>query len=317
MRGFVPPLCVVLLALLAAACGADQGGVESAAPAQQTSAPGVETNVQRTDPDATPVAGPMTLRVMSYNVLWGGGFDRRFDANLLDWQKPLFSGRDRLQAIVELLAEQTPDVLAVQEAAAWDEGATPVAQQVAARLAMSYVFARNDYQINTALYSRYPILARLDLTPYMGSNSAQVAVVRTPDNRPLVVAVAHLDPFTSRMRACQVDLILAVLAPLAGQRALLLGDMNFRPNSGEYRRLLEAGWELLAIEPSLRIDQIWAPAGTVTAHEPLWAPDSDIGLREGQRLSDHYPVGALVTFAEADSPGAEPRLEPPSGRCVP
>jgi endonuclease/exonuclease/phosphatase family metal-dependent hydrolase len=255
---------------------------------------------------------------MSYNVLWGGGFDRRFDANLLEWQKPLFSGRDRLQPILDLLQAQAPDVLAIEEAAAWDEGASPVADQAATRLGMRYAFAPNDYEINTALYSRFPIVSRLDLTPYMGSNSAQVAVVRTPDGQPLAVAVAHLDPFTSRMRACQVDLILSVLAPLAGQRLLLLGDMNFRPGSGEYQKLLDAGWELLAIEPSLRIDQVWAPRGSVANHEPLWETSSRIGLdADGQRLSDHYPVGVLVTFPEPGSALEPLILTPPATRCTP
>jgi endonuclease/exonuclease/phosphatase family metal-dependent hydrolase len=252
---------------------------------------------------------------MTYNVLWGGGLDRRFDANLLQWQRPLFTGRNRFPDIVELLRGQTPDVLGIQEAAGWDDGRSPLAAEVARRLDMAYSLASNDYEINTALYSRFPITATLDLTPYMSSNSALVAVLQTPDGQPLIVAVAHLDPFTSRMRSCQVDLILSVLQPLAGYRTLLLGDMNFRPNSGEFRKLLDAGWEALAIETTLPIDYIFTRTGVGTTSTQLWPAEAGLGVVDGQRLSDHYPLGALVKFADRDELAPAPELSPPSSRC--
>jgi endonuclease/exonuclease/phosphatase family metal-dependent hydrolase len=301
-------LAVAWLLLAASACLAACSSTlgSSAPPAPSGSADDVA---------ATPVPGPLTLRVMSYNLLWGGGFDRRFDANLLEWQKPLFAGRNRLPQILDLLESQAPDILALQEAAAWDEGDSPLAQDVAARLGMSYVMSQNEYEIKAALFSRYRILAWRDLSPYMGSNSALVAIVETADRRPLVVAVAHLDPFTSRMRSCQVELILSVLDHFAGGRVLLLGDMNFRPNSAEFGLLQNKGWEALAIEPAIRIDHIWASRGAVAANEAMWDEEERLGVVDGQRLSDHYPVGRLITFPEV--PRAEiPREVPePRARC--
>src|SRR5262245_33504582 len=93
-----------------------------------------------TNEPAQPIsAGALSLRFMSYNVLMGGGLDRRFDSVFLDWQHPLFDGRNRFADIMAVIKAANPDVLAIEEAAGWDEGKPNVADQVAATLGMSYV----------------------------------------------------------------------------------------------------------------------------------------------------------------------------------
>lgn len=237
----------------------------------------------------------MTLRVMSYNVLWGGGLDRRFEANYLAWQRPLFAGRNRLPDMVAIIRDARPDILAIQEAAGWDEGSPSEAEKLARSLGMHYYLARNPYEINTVLFSRFEILSVLDLVPFMGSNSGLVAVLRLPDGSSLVVAAVHLDPFTSRTRSCQLDVLLEALAPFEGLRVLLLGDMNFRlPNATEAMKLRDAGWGLVTYEETYRIDQIWMrPAEGIQA-EAFWSAATVPGREP--LLSDHFPVGAAITL---------------------
>jgi endonuclease/exonuclease/phosphatase family metal-dependent hydrolase len=257
-------------------------------------------------------SGPVSLRFMSYNVLWGGGLERRFDQNFLAWQHPIFDGRDRFAQIMAVIRRANPDVLAVQEAAAWDEGKPSVAERVATELGMSYVFVKNPYQINVALFSKLPILSSVDLVGPMGSNAALVATLRSPDGGHIYVAAAHLDPFTSRMRECQVGMLLRALAPVAGQRVVLMGDMNFRPSANAFRLLQEAGWQSVAVAESLPIDQIWLGQWEGWSSEAMW----EAGSIEAN-LSDHYPVGARIDFGERRvEPGAV-RIEAPAEGCIP
>jgi endonuclease/exonuclease/phosphatase family metal-dependent hydrolase len=251
--------------------------------------------------------GLVSVRLMSYNVLWGGGLDRRFDANYLAWQHPIFDGRDRFEAIMAVIERADPDVLAVQEAAGWDEGKPSVAQRVAARLGMQYVLVKNPYNINVALFSKLPIVSSLDLVPQMGSNAALIATLQAPDGAPIYVAAAHLDPFTSRMRECQVGLLLAALEPVRGQRVVLMGDMNFRPTANAFRLLQDEGWTNLAVAESLPIDQVWLGPGTDgwTA-QPLWPPGSIEA-----NLSDHYPVGVRIDFGEGRPQATPAKLAAP------
>jgi len=261
-----------------------------------------------------PPGTAMTVRVMSYNVLWGGGIDRRFEANYLGWQRPLFAGRNRLADIVSVIEEARPDILAVEEAAGWEEGSPSPAEDLARRLGMHYYLARNPYEINTALFSRFEIESVLDLVPYFGSNSGLVAVLRLPDGSSLAVAAVHLDPFTSRMRSCQLDVLLEALKPFEGRRVLLLGDMNFRlPNAAEAAKLRDAGWGLLAVEETYRIDQVWARPAEGLQAEPLWTAATVPGREP--LLSDHFPVGATVTV-QGETADA-PEIATPRTTCVP
>jgi endonuclease/exonuclease/phosphatase family metal-dependent hydrolase len=257
-------------------------------------------------------AGPVSVRFMSYNVLWGGGLERRFDQNFLAWQHPIFDGRDRFHQIMEVIKRSDPDVLAVQEAAAWDEGKPSVAERVAMELGMSYVFVKNPYQINVALFSKLPIVSSIDLVGPMGSNAALVATLRAPDGGHIYVAAAHLDPFTSRMRECQVRMLLQTLSPATGQRVVLMGDMNFRPNANAFRLLQESGWQNVAVAESLPIDQIWLGPWEGWSSEAMWKTGSIEA-----NLSDHYPVGARIDFGEQRVESGTMKIEAPAEACVP
>jgi len=145
----------------------------------------------------------------------------------------------------------------------------------------------------------------------MGSNAALIATLQAPDGTPIVVAAAHLDPFTSRMRECQVALLRRALEPANGQRIVLMGDMNFRPAASAFRILVDAGWQTAAIAEALPIDQIWVAPGPEWTVEPLW-PAGSIDAN----LSDHYPVGARLDFAAQKAPEVSPRLSAPKETCT-
>src|SRR5688500_14758135 len=53
----------------------------------------------------------VTLKVASFNVLYGAGFDRRYDINIPE----RFKGRDRLPDLVAFLRQVDADVIAMQE----------------------------------------------------------------------------------------------------------------------------------------------------------------------------------------------------------
>jgi hypothetical protein len=86
---------------------------------------------------------------------------------------------------------------------------------------------------------------------------------------------------------------LAALEPFRGQRAVLMGDMNFRRQAATSGLLRDAGWELAAFEDSWTIDQIWLAPWTGWTAEKLWEPGTIV-----ENLSDHYPVGVRLDFGE-------------------
>jgi endonuclease/exonuclease/phosphatase family metal-dependent hydrolase len=116
------------------------------------------------------------------------------------------------------------------------------------------------------------------------------------------------------MRNCQVGLLLAALEPFRGERAILLGDMNFRRRAATSGLLEAGGWQLAAAEESWTIDQVWVGPGATWQSEPLWEADS-----LPPHLSDHYPVGARLYFSEHERAGPLLPLEAPGTEhaCAP
>jgi endonuclease/exonuclease/phosphatase family metal-dependent hydrolase len=306
--GFFALVC--FFGVYCAACGGDDFAAGVPGPPSSRDG-GVATATAVPTP-----SGPVTLRVVSYNVLWGGGLDRRFEQFYVGSQTANYGGRVRLPEIVEVLRGFQPDILAVEEAAGWDEGSPPVIERVAAALGLRHHFlAKNPYGLNVALLSRFEIASAINLAPVMGTNSALAATLALPDGSSLTVIVPHLDPFTSRMRACQVDLLLEVAAQAGEGPAILLGDMNFRTTSAEAQKLAAAGWQAAAVEPTRGIDQVWLAPGTSWSIQPLWSDAELAATLRPRLLSDHLPVGAALTV-EAAQTSEKPRLALPQSACV-
>jgi endonuclease/exonuclease/phosphatase family metal-dependent hydrolase len=121
---------------------------------------------------------------------------------------------------------------------------------------------------------------------------------------------------SSQTRSCQVDALKEMLAPFSDQRVLLLGDMNFRPQSNEGQKLSAAGWQLAALS-SWPVDQIWLDPSASFTVEDWWA-----GFELPRDISDHLPIGAKLSFeaprqaVKVAKNRSTPRPEPMQYACA-
>jgi hypothetical protein len=290
-----PGLSLAILALTALVVACSGGEVQHAVEAFETPTPAVAP--------AEP-ASTVTLKVVSFNVLYGAGIERRFDQHV----GPGFKGRDRMPDLLDFLRETDPDLLAIQETAGWDTGDPSVAHQVAADLGMSYVLAPDAWELHVVLFSKYPIVAANYVSRHQGFNGValRATVAVEPDVLVNVVAV-HLNSMSRDTRACQVEALFDMVKDLTG-RTILLGDMNFRSNSPQADVLREGGWDLVAVQEAWPIDQVWLDArGGEATRSDWWT-----GFEMPAGISDHLPAGAEVTFEAPRTQAAtrEPVTEP-------
>jgi endonuclease/exonuclease/phosphatase family metal-dependent hydrolase len=281
-----PAVLLVGLAfsLLAVSCS----GEGSAAPPRETA--GAEEATVR-------------LKVMTFNVLYGAGHDRRFDEHV----GQRFKGRDRMPELLAFLREADPDVLAIEEAAGWDTGDPSVAEQVAAALGMNFVLAPDAWELHVVLFSKYPIVAADYVSRLQDFNGValRTTLAITPELTVNVLAV-HLNSMSRLTRSCQVEALLDMTEGLEG-RTILLGDMNFRPDTDQAEALREGGLQLVVAQPQWPIDQIWIDLTSRARPGGWWETlDSPPGI------SDHLPIGVDLTIQALPSgvAGHEPVTEP-------
>lgn len=227
---------------------------------------------------------------MSYNLLYGAGVDRAWDAAL-----PIeFTGRNRLSDVLSVIKKVDPQILGIQEANSWDKGTPTVIQHVAQELGMNSYLARTPGGFHVGLLSKFEIVETENYSSEIGKQGAMRAMLVAPGGERLNVFVAHLDPNVSDIRLCEVNALISLMQPYTQRRALLIGDMNFRPPSPEFARLAQAGWKSVAVEPSWGIDQIWiypsAAWDASSSLQTLFVPSG---------ISDHYPVAAELTLPPA------------------
>jgi endonuclease/exonuclease/phosphatase family metal-dependent hydrolase len=249
----------------------------------------------------------VTLKLLSFNVLYGAGVDRRFDVNI----PQRFKGINRMAELMTYLREARPDILAVQEAGGWRDG---VAAQIAADLGMNYVIAQDLWDLDVVLFSRFPIIEAAAVTRTQGFNGVVLkAKLVVADNLPLNVFVTHLYSMSSQTRACQIEALKAMVSPYLGGRTVLIGDMNFRPESNEAQALLSAGWQLVARQDFWRVDQIWVDPSASYTRGTWWE-----GLPEASGISDHLPIGADVTLTinREATPRQAAQTRPPSPQAM-
>jgi endonuclease/exonuclease/phosphatase family metal-dependent hydrolase len=248
----------------------------------------------------------VTLKLLSYNLLYGAGAESRFDANI----PARFHGRDKLDEVIDFFQAAAPDVIAVQEAGGWDTGDPSVAEQIAERLGMNYVIAHDAWELHIMLFSRYPILESAYVSRDQDFNGVllRATLAVTPEAR-IHVLVTHLNSMSRETRACQLDALLNVAAALPPGPVLLAGDMNFRPTSMLAETLTSHSWQLLVAQESWPIDQVWAGPETSVTTGDWWPP-----LAPPTGVSDHDPVGIDVTI-EAPRIGRASDLE--AGTTVP
>jgi endonuclease/exonuclease/phosphatase family metal-dependent hydrolase len=240
-----------------------------------------------TDPDSNATGSTSAMiRVVSYNILFGAGVDRQYD----DLLPSELKNKNRLPELLSFLQEAKPDIMGIQEANGWDRGNPVVVHQVAEELAMNYYLAEAPNDFHVVLLTRFKIAAVENLSgkegdPISETMRALRATLLNAEGQSLNVFIVHFDPFSTRIRLCQLDSMINQLDPYKEQTTILLGDMNFSVDSLEYVALRQAGWQPVAV--STEVDQIWIPADTDLSGKPPFMLESPVS-----GLSDHLPVGA-------------------------
>ncbi|NRD51076.1 endonuclease/exonuclease/phosphatase family protein, partial [Corallococcus exiguus] len=243
-----------------------------------------------------PKRDPGALRVMTFNIQ---------------------SGLKGLEQVAEVIRQEGPDVVALQEV---DVGSTRAhgqdqVERLSALTGLKYRAHFGTTQLyggayGIALLSRYPLasLAQYPLPTPSGAEPRTLAhAVLDVDGREVSVYATHLirRPFNGAARVRQSVFISQLLAKDTRPR-LLMGDLNDDPDSRPVRLLLRQLQDVARVTrsdgtgtypmplflKSLRIDYVMA-CGAFT-------PVSTRVLHVG--VSDHYPVVADLRLAPAQAP---------------
>ncbi|TMD64111.1 MAG: hypothetical protein E6I91_11470 [Chloroflexi bacterium] len=146
----------------------------------------------------------MTLRILSYNILWGGA--------------------DRLALIANVIKQQQPDVVSLLEANSHSK-----AEALAQQLGMSLTFGKANSWFHVAWLSRLPILHTENYRPTIFAKTLLKIEIPWEDSS-MALFATHLkagrDQKCEDHRAAEMQAILDILQPLGNQPHVLVGDMN-------------------------------------------------------------------------------------------
>jgi endonuclease/exonuclease/phosphatase family metal-dependent hydrolase len=240
---------------------------------------------------APPVPQPgegFPLRAFNYNLQMGFDID----------------GVHAVGRQAELLAEQRPDVVALQEVSrGWLLNAsTDVLPTISERLGMPYVFApAADRVWGNAIVSRYPVIeSAYELLPRSGSAMQRSVLWAVIDvsGTPVTFVATHLQHVEGQtdVRRAQAEVVARVVRDHveAGRPVVLLGDMNAEPGAAElapYEPLLE---EVTGLEGPIATWPSWDPQGHID-HIYL---THDLAASEvvvpSSTASDHLGVGVTI-----------------------
>lgn len=273
-----------------------------------------------------------------------GGLDRCawYAAGAMRWMtyNILKGGQTRLPELLEIIAEQRPDVLALQECNDFDRDGEARLREVQRALGMQGVLGRSSSGYHVALLLRD---ATWELTHRSGARFARAwagAVVQVAGLRLQAISV-HLNPHEPPARLREVEQLTALLSPELP--TLIMGDFNAvsardvpRMQPGQWaprfrarhltadgqrldtralRRLEEAGLVDLAAahqpQPALtRPTALYAHRNMPAQRLDYIFATPDLAGRvqrvavlddpRTQRASDHLPVVADVAPAAAD-----------------
>jgi endonuclease/exonuclease/phosphatase family metal-dependent hydrolase len=236
--------------------------------------------------------GPVTLRVVCYNIHHGEGTDRKLD----------------LERVAGVLKAQRPDLVALQEVdrKARRTGQVDQAAKLGELTGLHAAFGRAmDHDgggYGNAVLSRWPILSSeshgLPFAPGHEPRAVLEARVRVGADGPeLAFLSTHLDHRSDEIRQRQADRIAELFAN-ATVPTVLAGDLNARPGSPPYQVLARqwadatAGRALLtspAAVPRAQIDYVlYRPAERFRV--------IDAKVVEEKVASDHRPVLVALEF---------------------
>jgi endonuclease/exonuclease/phosphatase family metal-dependent hydrolase len=239
-------------------------------------------------------AGPLTFRVMTYNIHHGEGLDKKVD----------------LQRIADLIKRERADIVALQEV---DKGVERTARrdfpaELAALTGMTCFFSNNYHfqggEYGNAILTRFPVKAWSNTHYRMlrpGEQRGMLQVRLILGGRDILFVDTHIDyrPDDAE-RLINADELLELAARNRGTPVVLCGDFNDTPGSRTHAKLAAAfhdtwerigqgdGFTIPARSPVKRIDYIWVSKEAALTPLKIWVPHSE--------ASDHLPVVAEFRF---------------------
>ncbi|MEU5784046.1 endonuclease/exonuclease/phosphatase family protein [Micromonospora lupini] len=211
------------------------------------------------------------MRVLTWNIRTGGR-DR--------------GGADRLEQVVQVVNQQAPDVLALQELRGFDSDG--LMADVAGRVGMTPHLARSCFGQPVAVLVRppYRVLAAGALRRPFHHAAARVVVSTSAG--PLTVFAAHLYPYSGGRRRMEVDWLVAAMRRAPGPLTLLAGDLNSLDPTVDHTERL-AGMPALYRRRHLRrggrgVDTRAIARLLAADLVDLW-PSSNVGAPEAEGLS--------------------------------
>ncbi len=244
-------------------------------------------------PTSTPAEPIITIRLMAYNIWFGAGVNpahvERGD------------NMNRLADLITLVKQVNPDILGLEEVSEWDTGNPTTIEQFASALNMNYYMAPTWRGMNPAIFSKYPILEIENLSEYVGNNGSLRAVVQLPGGQKLNVVIVHLDPSDRSLRSCEFDKLRRIMEAFQDGPSILMGDTNTCSGCQDARYLTAGGWELVRSEG---IDNIYVLSNLAWQAEPICFATNTYnpGCFLDTRISDHKPVGAILSFYGYQNP---------------
>jgi endonuclease/exonuclease/phosphatase family metal-dependent hydrolase len=295
----IPLICSFGILLLSS-CSSPVYNQDETAVASDTSTPiasdtstpiASDTSTPIASDTSTPIASDtstpiplLSVRLMTYNILFGAGIDHEFDDEI-----PIaFVGIDRISQLLSYIKEVNPDILGLQELAGWSRGTTPMIAKVADELGMNYYLASaaQKGELHLAILSKYEIVEAENISQEVGNIGALRVKLLTPDGHILNVFVVHLDPFSRQLRTCEIYTLVQYMQPYFNQLTIIMGDFNSGPSSTQLESI---GMELVK---GLVLDQIWV-SPFINWSETEWLSPA-IKILHG--VSDHRPVSAEISF---------------------
>jgi endonuclease/exonuclease/phosphatase family metal-dependent hydrolase len=263
-----------------------------------------------------PAGRLLDLRVATYNIAAGVGMDRRFDV-----------GRQ-----IETLRALDADVIGLQEVdvhwsarSQWRDLATEIADGLGMNVFFGPIYdfdpladGQPRRQFGIAILSRYPILyAENHWITRLSTQVPNPVPEPAPGFPEVVVNVsgAHVHLYSTHLdyrgdptvRKLQVADMLRIMSEDQGQRQILIGDLNARPNAPELAPLwqyltdawaaakgTEPGFTYPTNAPDRRIDYI-----TVTPRVAVQSARVPYTV-----ASDHLPVVADLIVTRGENGGA-------------
>jgi endonuclease/exonuclease/phosphatase family metal-dependent hydrolase len=251
-----------------------------------------------------------SLRVISYNIQHGIGWPKNRPLAI----KAIDKGQMAKRLAMEL-ALYEPDIVTFSESPREE-----ITQEVASLLRMNHVRFPSGGNWPGTLLSRFDIVESQNVP--LGTERPKKlftrhwgrAVLKLAGGELLIVHSAHLFPTqdpTNRLK--EIKAMLASMKPDfdAGRSMLLMGDLNHKPDSAEYRCWIDAGWidtfakvgtgegfTIPSDTPRGRIDYVMAfgpIAKQAVESRPLFEGAFRLNTadQESFALSDHIPQMAV------------------------